>query len=560
MKCAICLEDVSIDPANALDDIKLYHCDCNCYYHNKCISKWFVDQNYDKCFCPQCKKHLSFKELRDIFNRTTFSKYLDHEYNKCYNTYLQSQASNIAKFKRLQELLLKFQDINKLKKLVSEMKGLIRLYERFEMFENDLSETQSTFSDDEARLEEFNATCSLFTLTTLPADGKAFLEFAISAIDKDVFLYSATAKVNVAEIELVKQLYQKLKSSDIYKEALPFAIEEIEIMKTKKTTITKYLQLAAIQKELVAKVMFPCQCGGRIMSNGYCDRCFSKYCNRCYKQHDGECINEDVEAIKTMIVSTRACPNCATRIEKESDCDHMWCMRCHIGFDWVTGEVILTNFKNPHRDAWLKENGLSLVTYLDVIQLHDEKLSIPKDEEHIKQYFAVNPNAYPNVSKLLTFVFISHQNTVRRIVAIKNKIIYRILENDKTNNKRLMTSFYYADRIGKLIESFVTVAREIIKTAIVCATPEAELEISIFEHLKVFALQFNELITTSQITLNIYTCLNRSEICYHSIKQFADYCCSKYGDDVNVKSVFSHSDTAKSIRMEAAEIDRLLHE
>ena len=104
-------------------------------------------------------------------------------------------------------------------------------------------------------------------------------------------------------------------------------------------------------------------CKGLVDTNYICRICRKKYCKDCFQMLDSNvehvCDKNDIECAKEILSSTKACPNCGVRIFKISGCSQMFCTNCHVGFDWNTNKIIKSNFHNPHRLAWLRQNNLS---------------------------------------------------------------------------------------------------------------------------------------------------------------------------------------------------------
>lgn len=98
----------------------------------------------------------------------------------------------------------------------------------------------------------------------------------------------------------------------------------------------------------------------------YCAVCDVDICEKCHVQlNETEtplhhrvhvCQEEDVLAVRTMLRTTRPCPQCASRIERAAGCSQMWCTKCHCAFDWNTGRIIDQRremLHNPHLHDYL---------------------------------------------------------------------------------------------------------------------------------------------------------------------------------------------------------------
>ena len=111
--------------------------------------------------------------------------------------------------------------------------------------------------------------------------------------------------------------------------------------------------------------MFKCskeECNGIVNSDFKCDLCYSNYCPKCFailSSDEHVCKEDDILTAKEIITNTKPCPKCAARIFKISGCNQMFCTNCKIGFDYVSGRIIKSNFHNPHRMEWLLSRGFT---------------------------------------------------------------------------------------------------------------------------------------------------------------------------------------------------------
>jgi hypothetical protein len=81
-----------------------------------------------------------------------------------------------------------------------------------------------------------------------------------------------------------------------------------------------------------------------------CTVCEETTCLKCLclKEESHECKPEDISTTKEILKSSKACPSCATRIQKSHGCDQMFCVLCHTAFSYLTGEIETRNIHNPH--------------------------------------------------------------------------------------------------------------------------------------------------------------------------------------------------------------------
>ena len=127
-------------------------------------------------------------------------------------------------------------------------------------------------------------------------------------------------------------------------------------------------------------------CKGLINKEKYkCSLCSKRICSKCrvslkskeeIKTH--KCNKEDLKTVKLLKTDTKACPKCATNIYKISGCNQIYCVVCHIAFDWKTGRIETGTIHNPHYFEYLRNRGLSV---------HDN-IECGDDVPHISSYYS----------------------------------------------------------------------------------------------------------------------------------------------------------------------------
>lgn len=108
------------------------------------------------------------------------------------------------------------------------------------------------------------------------------------------------------------------------------------------------------QKPTSAKYLFRCsvgECKGLVIhANWKCGLCEEKYCRKCHnpKPEDHECKEEDIQNAREIMASTKPCPKCGVRIFRSMGCAQMFCVECHTGFNWNSGNIVTGTIHNPH--------------------------------------------------------------------------------------------------------------------------------------------------------------------------------------------------------------------
>lgn len=105
-------------------------------------------------------------------------------------------------------------------------------------------------------------------------------------------------------------------------------------------------------------------CRGFLSTAWKCGTCQIWVCPDC-KEVKG--LNKDVEhtcdphileSARAIEKETKPCPGCSASIFKINGCSAMFCVQCHVSFDWNTMKLITNGrLHNPHYFEWLNRTG-----------------------------------------------------------------------------------------------------------------------------------------------------------------------------------------------------------
>jgi hypothetical protein len=101
------------------------------------------------------------------------------------------------------------------------------------------------------------------------------------------------------------------------------------------------------------------ECNGFLSTQWKCGLCEAKVCNKCHeikalkddhedKVKEHTCDEEAIKTVELINKDTKSCPSCGTRIFKISGCNQMWCLQCHVAFDWNSLRIVTGVIHNPH--------------------------------------------------------------------------------------------------------------------------------------------------------------------------------------------------------------------
>ena len=106
-------------------------------------------------------------------------------------------------------------------------------------------------------------------------------------------------------------------------------------------------------------------CHGFLSTVLKCELCNHWACGDCREikgttteeKNQHVCNKEILESVKLIEKDSKNCPNCSALIFKINGCNYMWCVECHISFDWKTLRIEKSGNHNPEYFEYLKRNG-----------------------------------------------------------------------------------------------------------------------------------------------------------------------------------------------------------
>lgn len=104
-------------------------------------------------------------------------------------------------------------------------------------------------------------------------------------------------------------------------------------------------------------------CRGFLSTAYKCGTCDNYFCNQCHvlkktKDDDEHVCDKDIKASIDLIkCDSKPCPGCSSLIYRTEGCNLMWCVSCHVMFDWKTLKIEKGHNHNPEYYRYLREKG-----------------------------------------------------------------------------------------------------------------------------------------------------------------------------------------------------------
>lgn len=421
---------------------KIWECpDCKNKFHYYCLCET-ISFNFNKNFCPYCQRIFTDLELKDILTLKEYKNYIKYVVNINYESYIKD---SIGKINEIRIYLDKFNNLLKCHPIIySYLKRWKDHYGFKYLSDNQIKKLSKIYSTDGNinDIKIYYPTCkSIIDYEDLP---KIFDDLPIKEFELLKEFLEETPKRIIKTICLVKFSNHKFNTDEIFR----LLSDEIENQET-------------------PEIFMNCvKCNGIV--NKYkkivsCINCGEVYCENCGEIKDSinhVCKNKNKETFQIIKSQTKPCPSCGVRIQKSSGCAQMFCTNCHNGFDWNTGEIIKSNFHNPHRIEWLKSlNKSTEVSLEDVINpiLINPNNNCATISDRIT-YLERTNNKNINILNLLSFLSnLNERNEYFESKKFRIELEYNLLfENDKKNKlKRLLKLISFHYRFKNYHESFI---------------------------------------------------------------------------------------------------------
>lgn len=183
-------------------------------------------------------------------------------------------------------------------------------------------------------------------------------------------------------------------------------------------------------------LLFKCpknDCEGYIDDEYTCALCQTKYCENCLSpinpDEEHTCKKEDIKSFTEIKKSTKPCPKCAARIFRSEGCAQMFCTQCHTGFDWNTGEIIKTNFHNPHRMEWLRTLGFNEFNNININCNEQFRINFVLHDEIQIVYYSQQANHIRDIVRTFqTNVNEITSNAMR--IKLATRLVKTVLDNE----------------------------------------------------------------------------------------------------------------------------------
>ena len=105
-------------------------------------------------------------------------------------------------------------------------------------------------------------------------------------------------------------------------------------------------------------------CRGFLSTQYKCELCEMFSCPHCLevigisKDIPHTCNPDNVASAEFIKKDTKPCPQCGTRIHKIHGCNQMWCIQCHVAFNWENGKIDSSgHIHNPEYYRFLQQQG-----------------------------------------------------------------------------------------------------------------------------------------------------------------------------------------------------------
>lgn len=412
--CWICLEKVY------QNRVRTWICpECKSISHTHCLVNYLTAYDFNRLYCPHCNRIFSDKDLAEILTKKDYKVYITKAMNAEFEYFITNNLARVNDTLYYQKKLNQFyrdhswEERSKLERMI---KGAFApTYEYNHYDENE---------------ELIPALTTLFNL------------------GYDITKISRASYSHRIHPDIYRKVYETDPFFAQFKDIDPCIVDHI-IFKTAYIRAVEH----AKKSDVKPKPLMSCpSCNGLVVTfhkRTYCSECQKNYCKRCGAEmlDDHVCDENAVLNFTAIKEATKPCPNCGVRIQRSVGCNQMFCVNCHTGFDWATGEIITHNFHNPHRMEWLQSLGAGQLPEVNGCNLDGQIRSISRSPfRHI--------NAFSQMIGAIRHSLESFRSNDLRA----EEKIYRLLNHKKSIKsvlKNCAGANYIAKQMGDTITAFI---------------------------------------------------------------------------------------------------------
>lgn len=426
-KCWICLDKVYEKR------VKTWRCpECNAISHMKCLVDYLTAYDFNRVFCPTCNRIFSDSDLSTILSKKDFKAYCNKVMNAAFDYFITNNLARVNEVLYYRKLWydwctkVSWQKITKITKMIEDIYMHEQRYVKYIDVNDEIVDA----------------------LTKLHNNG--FDIHKLSSHNYEKIRPSTYLKI-----------YQNDPDYQIFKDMKPYIARHLFFK-------ASYIDAIKDADEVIdkPKVLMNCKhCEGVVVTfnnRSYCLDCQRVYCRKCGElketttkvNEDGEeeiieheCISNNVEAFTLIKQVTKPCPKCGVRIQRSEGCSQMFCVNCHTGFDWNTGELITQNFHNPHRIEWLRSLQSQEMPQIDTCNI-----------DTILRY--MNRSSYyhiQNWSQMIGAIRSSIHSFVSVDMKTEDKIYHKLVKKASIASilKTAAGAHYIQQQIGDIVTTFI---------------------------------------------------------------------------------------------------------
>lgn len=346
LECSICFED----GFRKIQIVKCPHCDL--HFCKKCFHDQLLELKTPEISICICGNAYSLYQVLDLVGSTWFQLTFSKHYKKVLLSYQESQAQ------------------------VYQSSRLFQLYQQKSKLELEIRTAEIPWKIAERRFCSWNDQRKVVTLEL--EKKKIAAQKELAALSDPSEVQACKAKLKEINDELLHNKFDYLRGrekQELEKNDLELQLNEIcSKMGSLNHRIKRLEQNPQLtqEEETIFTDHYNCphpKCTDLVISkDGICGKCSAPTCLECREllevdskeegeQKEHECNPQILKNLKALKFdqATKPCPRCRVPIHKFAGCNDVFCTKCHLKFNFRTGEEIRGAFHNPEYNRFLAQ-------------------------------------------------------------------------------------------------------------------------------------------------------------------------------------------------------------